>query len=84
MDDLYNANELDVNSINDIPANSITERDKFDAAKKILLGLAFLYILTMIAYCIKPVEGGRLLDIVATPLSSLATLILAQYFKDKN
>ncbi len=61
----------------------ITEKDKFRAAKQILLGLAILYVLTLVAYLIKPNEGNKLIDITTVTFPPLATLILAAYFRDK-
>ena len=62
----------------------ITEKEKFRAAKQILLGLAILYLFTLMAYLIRPVEGNKLLDITTVTFPPLATLILAAYFRDKN
>lgn len=76
-DDFYNSQK----QIDDI--GSITEKSKFIAAKQILLGLAILYVLTLIAYLIRPHEGNKLLDICTTIFPSLATLILVAYFKDR-
>jgi len=62
----------------------ISEREKFHAAKQILFGLSLLYIFTVIAYLLRPVEGAKLLDIITVSFPPLATLILAAYFRDKN
>ena len=61
----------------------ITEKEKFKAAKQILLGLAILYSLTLLAFMIKPEEGTKLLDITHVTFPPLATLILAAYFREK-
>ena len=63
---------------------SITEKDKFLAAKQILLGLAILYVLTLAAYLLRPNEGLKLLDICTTTFPPLATLILVFYFRQQS
>lgn len=65
---------------NDSLVGYITEKDKFHAAKQILLGLAILYILTLGASIIHPEESERLLEICKTIFPPLVTLILAEYF----
>jgi hypothetical protein len=62
----------------------ISDKDKFIAAKQILLGLAILYVITIIAYLLRPNAGTKLLDICMTTFPPLATLILVAYFKDKH
>lgn len=79
MDDLYKVKEFDTNDDNHL--GKISERDKFLAAKQILLGLAILYVLTIAAYMIKPDAGMKLLDIITIVFPPLATLILAAYFR---
>lgn len=84
LTDLYNAEKFDTNNVeHSIKVGSITERDKFLAAKQILLGIAMLYVFTLIAYLLKPNEGNKLLDICTTTFPPLATLILVAYFRDK-
>lgn len=83
LDDIYNINQIEAEHIDEFQIGDITEKDKFHAAKQILLGLAILYIITLLAFIYKPVEGTRLLDICTTTFPPLATLILAAYFRDK-
>ena len=85
MDDIYNKPKIHVSHLeNQIGSGKITEKDKFLAAKQILLGLAILYIFTILAYLYKPVEAAKLIDITLTTFPPLATLILVAYFRDKN
>jgi len=85
MDDLYKVSELDTNKLNGrINTGKITERDKFLAAKQILLGLSILYLLTIGAYLLRPIECAKLIDICTTTFPPLATLILVAYFRDKS
>lgn len=60
----------------------LTEREKFHAAKQILLGIALLYVFTVLAYLTNTVAGVKLLDIITVSFPPLATLILASYFKN--
>lgn len=84
LDDLYQSNTLEVSQSETFNAiGEITEKEKFVAAKQILLGLAILYLCTLLAYLLRPVEGVKLLDICMTTFPPLATLILAAYFRDK-
>jgi hypothetical protein len=62
----------------------ITEHERLVAAKQILLGLAILFIITVIAYLYSPEDGNVLLEICKTVFPPLATLIIAFYFKDRN
>ena len=80
MDDFYNKNHY---KLHDMQSGCISEKDKLLAAKQILLGLASLYVLTLIIYLIRPMEGERLLEICTTTFPPLATLILVAYFKDR-
>lgn len=85
IDDIFKVKQFDVNKLEDeIKIGQISERDKFRAAKQILLGLAILYLFTVVAYLLQPKEGAKLLDIVTETFPPLATLILAFYFRDKN
>lgn len=80
LENLYNIEKI---NIHEKQIGSITEKEKFLAAKQILLGLAVLYILTVIAYLFRPLDGSKLLDICTTSFPPLATLILVAYFRDK-
>lgn len=84
MDDLYANTEFD-SSILEKPssAGTITEKEKFSAAKQILLGLAILYVLTIFAAMIRPLMAAVLLDISKTIFPPIATLILVKYFQEK-
>lgn len=85
LDDLYKVKSFDSQHIeSQINIGKITEKDKFVAAKQILLGLAVLYVLTVLAYLYKPIEGAKLLDICTTTFPPLATLILVAYFREKH
>jgi hypothetical protein len=85
LQELYESNEISTKDMDDvISAGKISEKDKFHAAKQILFGLAFLYVITIIAYLIRPVEGVKLIDICITSFPPLATLILVAYFRDKH
>jgi hypothetical protein len=84
LDDFYKVQQFETHHIESSSnIGRITEKDKFLAAKQILLGLAILYVLTILAYLYKPVEGTKLLDICTTTFPPLATLILVAYFRDK-
>lgn len=82
FDDIYKTKQFETNKIESpITLGTITEKDKFVAAKQILLGLAILYIVTIIAYLFRPVEADKLIDICTTIFPPLATLILVSYFR---
>lgn len=80
MDDFYKSKQFD--SVHML-SGRISEKDKFLAAKQILLGLAILYGFTVLAYLFRPIQGERLLEICMTTFPPLTTLILVAYFKDK-
>jgi hypothetical protein len=85
LQDLYRIKSLDADNLNyDVKIDKISEREKFYAAKQILLGLAILYFLTLMAFMVRPNEGNKLLDITTVTFPPLATLILAAYFRDKS
>lgn len=84
-DDIYTSKQFDINKLNDSGGvGKITERDKFVAAKQILLAISILYVLTLAVYLINPNEGSKLLDISTITFPPLVTLILAAYFQQKN
>jgi len=83
LEDIYKVKSLDSNKFESSIKGRITEKDKFLAAKQILLGLAVLYVLTVVAYLFRPADGNKLLDICTTIFPPLATLILVSYFRDK-
>ena len=83
-DDIYTLDFLTSNSVQEKSNDKITDKDKFLAAKQILLGLAILYVLTLVAYLCRPHEGEKLLDICTTTFPPLATLILVAYFRDRH
>ena len=84
MDDFYRVKEFDSQKVaSHINIGRITEKDKFLAAKQILFGLAILYILTILAYLFRPLQGAKLIDICTTTFPPLATLILVAYFREK-
>lgn len=85
LEDLYDVNSIDSKNLElSVKIDQITEREKFIAAKQILLGLALLYVITIFAFMIRPNEGNKLLDITTVTFPPLATLILAAYFRDKS
>lgn len=63
---------------------AITEYDRLIAAKQILMGLAILFFNTQIIYLIMPDKAATLLETNKIVLPSLATLIIAFYFRDTN
>lgn len=84
LDDFYKVKQFDTQDYQSgLNVGSITEKEKFIAAKQILLGLAVLYILTVVAYLCRPIQGAKLLDICTTTFPPLATLILVAYFRDR-
>ena len=84
MDDIYSSKQLDAQNIEmPLKMGSITEKDKFLAAKQILFGLGVLYVITLIVFLIIPDQGSKLIDICTTTFPPLATLILVAYFRDK-
>jgi len=84
LDEIYKVKQFDSHELEaSVNIGRITERDKFLAAKQILLGLAILYVCTLLAYLLRPAEGSKLLDICTTTFPPLATLILVAYFRDK-
>lgn len=85
LHDLYHAKEINAcNYEMPLVVGHITEKDKFRAAKQILLGIAILYVLTVVAYLIRPAEGVKLLDVCTTVFPPLATLILVFYFRERH
>jgi hypothetical protein len=81
LKNIYQAEEIDLSHSDiNITLGNITEKDKFLAAKQILLGLALLYIITLSAYLFRPSECQKLLDVITTTFPPLATLILVSYF----
>lgn len=80
LDNLYQVKSFDSHHIE---AGIITAKDKFLAAKQILLGLGILYMFTIAAYLIRSLQSGKLLDICTTIFPPLATLILVAYFREK-
>lgn len=84
LDEIYKVKNFQSSKLEQtFSLGNVTEKDKFKAAKQILLGLAILYVMTLIAYLIKPIEGNKLLDICTTTFPPLATIILVAYFRDK-
>lgn len=85
LQDIYHVKQFETHKIEEtLNFGKISEKEKFLAAKQILLGLAILYIFTMISYLIRPQEGQKLIDICTTTFPPLATLILVAYFRDKS
>jgi hypothetical protein len=84
LQDFYKVKQFDTQKLEgSINIGRITEKEKFIAAKQILLGIAILYLFTLLAYLFRPTEGSKLLDICTTTFPPLATLILVAYFRDK-
>lgn len=85
LNEIYKVKTFDTGQLqSSVNISGITEKDKFLAAKQILFGLAILYVITIIAYLIRPIEGLKLLDICTTTFPPLATLILIAYFRDRH
>jgi len=85
LEDLYQVKDFNSRKLESFELiGKITERDKFRAAKQILLGLAVLYVVTIIVYIIRPQAGAKLLDITTITFPPLATLILTAYFREKS
>lgn len=84
LQDLYKTQTISAKDLeSEIHVGQLTDRDKFKAAKQILIGLAVLYVFTVTAYMIRPQNGDKLLDIITITFPPIATLILAAYFRDK-
>ena len=84
MEDIYSVKSFHASQVEpSLSVGKITEKEKFQAAKQILLGIAILYILTIIVYLIRPLEGDKLIDICTTIFPPLATLILVSYFRER-
>jgi len=84
LHDFYKAKEFDSQKMEgSVGMGRITEKDKFLAAKQILLGVAILYVLTLAAYLFRPHDGNKLIDICTTTFPPIVTLILVAYFRDK-
>lgn len=84
LKDIYHVKQFNANDVEQtVNFGSISDKDKFLAAKQILLGLAVLYVLTLIAFLIRPDDSTKLIDICMTIFPPLATLIIACYFKDQ-
>ena len=81
--DTLNSSSTSIDNGLELPGmvGKLTEREKFHAAKQILLGIAILYVFTVTAYLFNPGAGLKLLDIITVSFPPLATLILAAYFK---
>jgi hypothetical protein len=86
LNDIYKVNQFNASSIEEnINFGNISEKDKFLAAKQILLGIAILYIVTIVVYSLDQSDHSiKLLDICFSVFPSLATLIVAFYFKEKS
>jgi hypothetical protein len=85
LKDIYHVKQFDTNDVeHTINFGTISDKDKFLAAKQILLGLAILYVLTLIAFLVRPNDSTKLIDICMTIFPPLATLILVCYFNDKS
>lgn len=85
MEEIYKVKEFDSHQVeNSVSIGRITEKEKFLAAKQILLGLAILYLCTLGAYLYRPAEESKLIDICTTIFPPLATMILVCYFRDKS
>jgi hypothetical protein len=58
----------------------ISEKDKFDLAKWILLGVVILLVLSSVAYFENQIQGQKIFDAAFMVLPPIATLILGYYF----
>jgi hypothetical protein len=76
---IFEHDQIDVKE----PKDFITEKEKLIAAKQILLGLAIIYVITLLAFICRPNDGDKLIDVCTTVFPPLATLILVAYFREK-
>ena len=83
MDEIYRVEEFEVAHASQGTFGKISEKEKFIAAKQILLGIAILYVITLFAYLYKPVDCAKLIDICTTTFPPLATLIMVSYFRER-
>lgn len=84
LNDIYHVKRFDTESVEGaLNFGKIGDRDRLLAAKQILLGIAILYVITLLAYLVNPDRSEKLVDICMTIFPPLATLIIAFYFKDK-
>lgn len=68
---------------NSLSVNVVTEREKFELGKFVLIGLSVLYTLNVVAFLVHPEQGEKLLDIATNMFTSLVTIILMSYFQQK-
>lgn len=84
IEDIYKSEKIKIKNIKSrIKIDRVSDREKFIAAKQILLGIAVLYVITMTAYLFRPQEGSKLIYVCTVTLPPIATLILAFYFRDR-
>lgn len=84
MDEFYKKKEFQTVAVeNTFTMGAITEREKFRAAKQILLGLAILYVITLLISIMRPEMATQLLDMSKTMFPPIATLILVKYFQER-
>ncbi len=81
-EDIFRVPQLEVKNLEYRISGHITEKEKFKAAKQILLGLAILYTLTLFIYLYNPKEASKLIDICTTTFPPLATMIIVFYFRN--
>lgn len=82
LKDIYHVNSIDVKDFESSEKlGKITEKEKFLAAKQILLGLALLYILTLGVCVIRQNEAYKLIEITPIIFGQLATFIVTRYWE---
>lgn len=80
LEEIYKSKSFESKDLEN--TGNISEKDKFRTARQILFGLSILYVITIIAYIIRPENGAKLLDVCNTTFPPIATLILVAYFRD--
>lgn len=75
-------NEGKIDEIGDVEGK-LTEKHRFNSGMRVLIGLGFIYVFTILCAAWSERYGNALIEICKTTLPPLATLIIAFYFKDK-
>ena len=82
--DTQNHETIDISKLeNSLSCSVVSEREKLELGKFVLIGLSVLYTLNIIAFLVRPEQGEKLLDIATNMFTSLATIILMSYFQQK-
>lgn len=82
--DMQASETIDLSRIeNSLSVNLVTERDKFELGKTVLIGLSILYTINIIAFMLHPDKAEKLIDVATNMFTSLATIILMSYFQQR-